>query len=150
MKENKMEEIMSNNLGIEFYNNGFEIASNNNYKFFITYQSICLIDDVVILTKNDLYEPDVCKYAKFNVNLKNGKIIEITSNISFKYYRRIDKSIVGWKCLWMFLTSKLKNLCDDKAKHWLENKQLDMYDAVNVMKDIRLELIEKFNKWNEK
>lgn len=142
---------------INFLTNGFELILTNNEKYFIAYQAIVKIKDVEISVNynkdnyNLLYNyhigENVSKYAYFQIDLINGEKLIITLDSSCKYFRTIDKNIVGCKYLIMLLFGKLKNGIDDEARKWIKNKSIDMYDAVSELKEIRTKLINKFNSW---
>ena len=135
-----------------YQTNGFEIYDDND-KIFIAYQAIVRIDDVDVNISYNNYDvmtrryvdDFVKKYSSYDIHLNNGKIIEVVGES--KQFRRMSNDIVGWKYLKMFFTGKLSEGIDDKAREWLKNKELDMFDSVLKLREHRKELIEHFNNW---
>ena len=137
-------------MDIKFLNNGFEFKND-----FIAYQAISEISSVTVQTVYNNYDvlsrqfcgDNISKYCSFMIKLRNGHNYEIYLDTSIKQFRRIANDIVGWKYLKMLLTGKLSEGIDDKAREWLKNKPLDMYESIAELMDLRTELITHFDNW---
>lgn len=130
---------------INYFKNGFELIYNNK-KEFIAWQSIVKISDVKILVDYRDLE-NLVKYSYFTIDLSNEKDVIISLDSGDRKFRRIGLELTGFKFIWYLITGKLKNYMDDKARNWANNKELDMYESVCELKELREEFIRTFNKF---
>lgn len=144
---------------INFLNNGIDFIYSNNRKLFVAYQAIVKISDVYIGIDDSEYDwmldryfgEKIGKYAYLEIHLSNKQKINVVLDDSYKWFRRYDKNEVAKLSFWkrMFMIDLSKEGLDNKAKEWLENKSMDMYEPVAKTKELREKIIENFNNWKQ-
>lgn len=144
---------------INFLNNGIDFIYSNNRKLFIAYQAIVKISDVYIGIDDSEYDwmldryfgEKIGKYAYLEIYLSNKQKINVILDDSYKWFRRYDKNEVAKLSFWkrIFMQDLSKEGLDNKAKEWLENKSMDMYEPVAKTKELREKIIENFNNWKQ-